>query len=107
MDRRAFDLAPVGRIAAAGFGVILGVDLDDVPIFVALAARAVNEVSALETALGALRIKTLILGNGLGQEIVRLDPEVPGERDGVRALLGMDGVIFDLEGLRLVPQGSS
>ena len=42
VDRRTLDLAAVGRVAAAGFGVILGVDLDDVSVFIALAACAAN-----------------------------------------------------------------
>ena len=101
VNRCALDLASVGRVAAARSRVILGVDLDDVPGFITLAARAANEVCALETALGSFGVKPLILGNRLRQEIVRFNPQVPRKGYGVGPLLGMDGVVFDLEGFAL------
>ena len=55
VDRRALNLAAVGGIAARRVRVVLGVDLDDVAVFILLAARAGDEVRALEAALGAVR----------------------------------------------------
>ena len=101
MNGCALDLAAVGRVAAAGIGVIRRVNFLDAAVGGLLAAGAGDEIRALQTALRAVGVQTLILGDGFGEEIVRLDPDLAGERDGVRALFGMDGVVFDLERLRL------
>ena len=59
VDRRALNLAAVGGIAARRVRVVLGVDLDDVAIFILLAARAGDEVRALEAALRSAEQITL------------------------------------------------
>ena len=100
MDGRALDLPTVGRVAAPGFRVILGVDLDDVAVFVLSAAGGGHQISALETDLVA-RIHPLILGNGCFQEVLRLDPQLAAEGDGVGALLGMNRIVLHLKGFRL------
>ena len=101
MDRRALDLAAVGGVAAAGIGVIRRVNFLDAAVGGLLAAGAGDEICALQTALRAVGVQALVLGDGFGEEIVRLDPDLAGERDGVRALFGMDGVVFNLKGFRL------
>ena len=101
VDRRALDLAAVGGVAAAGIGVIRRVNFLDAAVGGLLAAGAGDEIRTLQTALRAVGVQTLILGDGFGEEIVRLDPDLAGERDGVRALFGMDGVVFNLKGFRL------
>ena len=101
MDRRALDLAAIGGVAAAGIGVIRRVNFLDAAVGGLLAAGAGDKIRTLQTALRAVWVQALVLGDGFGEEIVRLDPDLAGERDGVRALFGMDGVVFDLERLRL------
>ena len=56
VDGGTLDLAAVGRIAAAGLGIVGGQNLGDVAVFVGDTAGALNEVSTLQTALGALLI---------------------------------------------------
>lgn len=101
VDRRTLDLAAVGGIAARGVRVVLGVDLDDVAVFVLLAARAGDEVCALETALRAVRRQTLVLGHRDFHEIVGLDPALAGEGDLVRAGRRIGRVVLDRDGLAL------
>ena len=102
MDRRALDLAAVSGITAAGLGVIRRVDLFDAAVGCQLAAGAGDEVRTLQPALRPVGVQALILGDRLRQKVLGLDPDLTRERDGVRALLGMDRVIFNLEGLGFV-----
>ena len=82
VDGGTLDLAAVGRIAAAGLGIIGGQDLGDVAVLIGVVAGAGDQVSALQAALQAVGIQALVLGNGSGQEVVGLDPKVTGEGGG-------------------------
>ena len=56
------DLAPVGRISAATVGIVFGIDLNDVAVFILLTAGCGNEVSAFQTHLVA-GVHPLVFGN--------------------------------------------
>ena len=101
MDRRALDLAAVGGITARRVRIILGVNLGNVAIFILFAARAGDEIRALESALGAVRRQALVLGYGDLHKVVRLDPALAGEGDLMRAGGGIGRVVLDREGLAL------
>ena len=101
MDGGPLHFAPVGGVAAPAVRVVLGGDLGDVSVFVGLVAHALDKVGPLQAALGTLGVEPLVLGYGLGQEVLPLDPQLPGEGDGVGSLLGMEGVVLHLEGLAL------
>ena len=101
MERRTLDLAAVGGVAAAGVGVVLGGDLGHIAVFIRFVANALDQICALQAALGAAGEQTLILGDRLGHEVVRLDPALAGEGDLMRAGGGVGRVILDLEGLAL------
>ena len=99
VDRSAH-LAPVGRVAAAGLGVVFAEDLRHVAVRVLHAAGAADDVGAFEAHLVA-RIEAVILLDRLFHEIVLLDPERAGERDRARAGVFGDGVILNIEKLGL------
>lgn len=64
----ALDLAAVGRIAAAAFGIVGREDLGDIAVGVFYAAGAGDEICTLQAALGAVRIKPLYLGTGTSRK---------------------------------------
>ena len=99
MDRAAH-LSSVGRVAAAGLGVVFAEDLRHVAVRVLHAAGAADDVGALKTHFVA-RIEAVILLDRLFHEIVLLDPERAGERDRARAGVFGDGVVFNIEKLSL------
>ena len=71
------------------------------PLLVRLVAHALDEVGPLQPALRAVGVEPLVLGHGLGQEVRPLHPQLPGEGDGMGALLRAEGVVLHLEGLGL------
>ena len=81
MDGGTLDLPAIGGVAALGLGIIGGQNLGDVAVFVLDAAGAGDQISTLQAALRSVGIQSLILGNGLGQEVVGLNPKIPGEGD--------------------------
>ena len=95
VDGSALDLTAVSRITATGFGVVGGKYFGDIAILVGVVTGTLNEVSALQAALGTIRVKTLILGNGLCQKIVCFNPEVAGEADFPGAVFGTVGIVLD------------
>ena len=99
MDGGALDLAPVGRIAALGIRVVGGKHFHHIAVFVLYTAGALDHVSALQAALGAVGVQPLILGDGLGQEVVGLNPQIPGEGDLPAAVLRTVGVVLHHHGL--------
>ena len=101
MDGSALDLAAVGGISAVGLGVVGAENLGDVAIGVLHTAGAGDEVSALQTALGAAGVQTLILGNGNLQEIIGLNVNLTGEAYKALAGLGIVGVVLNLYHLGL------
>ncbi len=101
MERGALDLAAVCRVAAPGIGIIFRIDLRDAAIVVLFAAGAGDEISALQAALRAAGEQTLILGHRRLQKVLALHIKLPGEGDGMGAVLGAVGVVFHLEGLAL------
>ena len=101
VDGSALDLAAVGGIAAPGLGIVGSKNLHHIAVFVGDAAGALDQVGTLQTALGAVGVQALVLGNGLSQEIIGLDPQVPGEGDLTGAVLGTVGVVLDGNGLTL------
>ena len=76
-------------------------DGGELPVGVALAADASNEIRALETALAAAGAQALILRHGLGHKVVALDIQLAREAHGARAGVGVVGVVLDLHKLAL------
>ena len=101
VEGRALDLAAIGGVAAPALGVIGGQDLGDIAVLVLDAAGAGDEVGAFQAALGAIGGEALILGHGDFQEVVGLDPEVPGEADLPGPGGGVHGVILHGDSLGL------
>ena len=101
VQRRALDLASVGRVAAAAFGIVGREDLDDIAVLVPAIARAADQIRALQAALGAVGVEALVFRHRLGQEIVLLHIHLAGEGDQTLARLGIVRVVFDLDELML------
>ncbi len=101
VDGGPLHLPPVGGIAAPAVRVVLGEDLRHPAVPVRLTAHALDEVGPLQAALRAVGAQPLVLGHGLGEEVLCLHPQVPGEGDGMGALLRAEGVVLHLEGLGL------
>ena len=85
----AFNFSSVRGIAALGFGIISGKYFDNVTAFIGNAAGAGDEICTLQAALGTTGEQPLVLGNCFLQEVVGLDPQIPGESD----LVGTGGLI--------------
>ena len=101
MNGGTLDLPSVSGITALGVRIVGGKYLGDIAVFVGNAAGAGDHISTLQAALRATGEQALILGNGFCQEIVRFDPQIPGEGNGASAGIGITGVILNLEGLAL------
>ena len=101
MYRCALDLASVGRIAAAAFGIVGRENLGDIAVGVFHAAGAGDEICTLQAALGAFGIKPFILGNGNFKKILGFDPQIAREGDLSRSGLRIVGVILNIKLLAL------
>ena len=101
MDGCALDLPSVCGIAAAAVGVVGAENFGDVAVFILVAAGAANQISTLQAAFGAVGIQALILGHGGLQKILGLYVELAGEGDHPGAVLGMTGIVLNLEGFSL------
>ena len=101
MDGGALHLPTVGGVAAPAVRVILGGNLRNIAVLVGLVAHAADQVSSLQPALGAAGIEALVLGHGLGKEVVGLHVQLPGEGDLPLPVLGTVGVVLHGEGLAL------
>ena len=101
MYRRTLDLAAVGGIASAAFGIVGREHFDYIAVFVLDTAGAFYEIRALQAALGAFRIEPFILGNGRFEEVLRLDPQLAREADLSRSGVRIVGIILNVELLAL------
>ena len=101
MEGSTLDLASVGGVAAPAVGVVLAQHLRHMAVLVFDTAGAADEVGTLQTALRAVGVQALILGNRHLQKILRLDPQVAAESDLMGTLRGIGGVILHGEGLAL------
>ena len=81
VDGSALDLAAVGRVTATGLRIVGCQNLGDVAVLVGVVTGALDQVSALQAAFRAVGEQTLVLRNGFSQEVIGLDPQIPGEGD--------------------------
>ena len=101
MYRCTLDLAAVGRISAAAFGIIGRKNLGNIAVGILNAACAGDEICTLQAALGAFGIKPFVLGNGSFKEVLGLDPQIARESDLSSSGLGIVGVILNVKLLAL------
>ena len=73
VDGSALDLAAIGGVAAPGLRIVGGQDFGDIAVLIGDTAGALDQISTLQTALGAIGVQTLVLGDGLSQEGIGLD----------------------------------
>ena len=81
MDGGTLDLAAISGVTAPGFGIVGCQNFHDITVLVLDATGTLDQVCALQTALGTFGVQTLILGNGSLQEVIGFNPQVTGEGD--------------------------
>jgi len=96
VDGGTLNLATVSGIAALGIGVVGGKNFYDIAVFVLYTAGTLNHICTLQTALRSFRVQPLVLGDGFCQEVVRFDPQIPGEGDssGTQAEPGFPWILY-------------
>ena len=101
MDGCALDLASVSRVTATRIGVIGAEYFGNISVFILDAAGALDKISALQAAFGAIGIKTLIFGYGNFKEVFALDIAFAREAYKTVAGFGIIGIVFNLKHLGL------